>query len=489
MEPAVRTSTDADNVLTILLDVPGKPVNTCTPQVLDELSAVVESLAASKPAGVIIASAKARSFNAGADLYAIRDMDPERARSYLAAGQALFERIARLPMPTVAAINGDCLGGGMELALACTYRVAADDGSITAGLPEVKLGLIPAWRGATWLPRLIGLARALPILLEGKTMPPRTAKECGLIDEVVPPDALRDAAKQRVMSPPKLRRAGIRQRVSAGLSPVRCRVLERARRRVLGQTFGNYPAPLRLLDVVKTGYEHGFEAGLAAEREAILQLMQTTATRNLLRLFFLRQAAKRRAGAQPGKSPEVLVKRLSTPYFREALAAVAEGVAISQVDDAMKRWGMVKGPFELMDEFGMDVVTRTLHSTGEPSQALSQPPLDSGPAGPLTGSTESRNVIPEEDLQWRLVLAMAIEAARALSEGVVDSADDIDLASVFGLGFPPFRGGLAKFIGDSGVDRIVSRLDQMAVRYGPRFAAAELLNSTFALSRRSRGAT
>src|SRR6185369_2452860 len=100
MKPAVRTSTDADNFLTILLDVSGKPVNTCTPQLLGELAAIVASLAASKPAGVIIASAKDRSFNDGADLDTIPDMGPERAREYLAGGQALFERIARLPMPT-----------------------------------------------------------------------------------------------------------------------------------------------------------------------------------------------------------------------------------------------------------------------------------------------------------------------------------------------------------------------------------------------------
>jgi 3-hydroxyacyl-CoA dehydrogenase len=113
---------------------------------------------------------------------------------------------------------------------------------------------------------------------------------------------------------------------------------------------------------------------------------------------------------------------------------------------------MAKGPFELMDEFGMDVVTRTLQPRGEPSHGVA-----------------------EQELQWRLVLAMANEAARALSEGVTDSADDIDLATVHGLGFPPFRGGVAKFVEDEGVDLIVRRLDQLAARHGPRFAAADLL--------------
>src|SRR5688500_15656522 len=221
MESAVRTTIDSDNIMTIVLDVPGKPVNACTPQLLSELSAVVDSLAKSPVKGVIIASAKARSFNAGADLFTIRDMDAEQVKNYITAGQALFERISKLPMPTVAAINGDALGGGMELALACTYRVAVDDGSVNVGLPEVKLGLIPAWGGATRLPRLIGLTKALPILLAGKTMPPRKAKKAGLIDEVVRPEALLAAAKRIVTSHRKQQRAKLGQRMLAGAGPDR----------------------------------------------------------------------------------------------------------------------------------------------------------------------------------------------------------------------------------------------------------------------------
>src|SRR4051812_42086709 len=130
MQRLVRQFTDSDNVLTVVLDIPGKSVNICTPQLLVELSAVIDSLSESESAGVIVASAKGRSFNAGADLVAIRDMRPDELRSYFAAGQALFERIRRLPMPVAAAINGACLGGGMELALACRYRIVADDDSI-----------------------------------------------------------------------------------------------------------------------------------------------------------------------------------------------------------------------------------------------------------------------------------------------------------------------------------------------------------------------
>jgi 3-hydroxyacyl-CoA dehydrogenase/enoyl-CoA hydratase/3-hydroxybutyryl-CoA epimerase len=137
MQPAIRTTTDAANVRTITMDLPGKPVNACAPQLLNELDDAVAQVERDKPAGVIFASAKSRSFNAGADLFEIRGMNNEQLADYLARGQALFTRIANLPMPTIAAINGDCLGGGFELALACHYRVAADDGSISIGLPEV----------------------------------------------------------------------------------------------------------------------------------------------------------------------------------------------------------------------------------------------------------------------------------------------------------------------------------------------------------------
>ena len=133
----MRTTIDADGIMTVWLDQPGKPVNTVTPQVLADLNEVVTLIERDKPRGVIFASAKAKGFVAGADLFEIRKMDKPTVEKFLADGQNVYDRIARLPMPTVAAINGDCLGGGMELALACKRRVAADDGSINVGLPEV----------------------------------------------------------------------------------------------------------------------------------------------------------------------------------------------------------------------------------------------------------------------------------------------------------------------------------------------------------------
>src|SRR3954447_9997838 len=210
----LRTTTDADGVMTVWLDVPDKGVNAVSPQVLHDLGLAVDEILRAKPRGVIFASAK-RSFVPGADLFEIRKMDRAGTERFLADGQAVFDRIANLPMPTVAAINGDCLGGGLELALACTRRVAADEPSINIGLPDTKLGILSAWGGTVPLPRTIGLAAALPLLLAGKTMPPRKAQKAGIVDEVVRPEALLLAARRlatggpRRHGPSKVQRAAV----------------------------------------------------------------------------------------------------------------------------------------------------------------------------------------------------------------------------------------------------------------------------------------
>jgi len=308
MDTFLRSTTDADRVMTVTMDVPGKPVNTCTPGLLAELRELIHRLAATpadqRPAGLIITSAKERSFNAGADLVQVRGMSEPELAHYLPEGQAVFDKLAHLPIPTVAAINGDCMGGGFELALACAHRVAADDGSISIGLPETRLGLIPAWGGATRLPRLIGLTRALPILLAGKTMPPKKAQRAGLIDEVVRPEALLLAAK-RLIKDTTRHTPKFLDRTMGTFGPLRRKVLRAAREQTLAKTFGNYPAQEKLLDVVAAGYERGFDAGLAAERAGIAELVKGPACQNLLRVFFLRGASKKWAteklSAKPAK--------------------------------------------------------------------------------------------------------------------------------------------------------------------------------------------
>src|SRR5256885_8862577 len=138
----IKTTFDEDGIMTVWIDVPGKSVNTIGEQMLGDLTKAVGHIENERPKGVIFASKKHESFIAGGDLFEIRALKPDTMTQFLSAGQQLYDRITRLPMPTVVAMNGDCLGGGMELALACTYRVAAEDGSINIGLPETKIGMI-----------------------------------------------------------------------------------------------------------------------------------------------------------------------------------------------------------------------------------------------------------------------------------------------------------------------------------------------------------
>src|SRR5207249_4376886 len=217
---------------------------------------------------------------AGADLFEIKKMSRAQVEQYLADGQNLFSRIAALPMPTVAAINGDCMGGGFELALACTYRVAADNPSINIGLPETKLGLLPAWGGTTRLPRTIGLTRALPVLLAGQTMPPRKALRAGLVDEVVRPEALLSAARRLVTSKPARHRPKLLDRILAGNAKLRDRVLAKAEAQTRKTTYDNYPAPIKLIEALRTGYSRGEAAGFEPERRGLVELSETDATKN-----------------------------------------------------------------------------------------------------------------------------------------------------------------------------------------------------------------
>lgn len=695
MDTLLRTSLDSDRVMTVWMDVPGKPVNTCSMLMLDELDALLQQIEKDAPAAVIFASAKPRSFSAGADLVEVGKMSGEELAVYLAKGQSVFSRIARLAMPTVAAINGDCLGGGFEMALACQLRVAADDPSISIGLPEVKLGLIPAWGGSTRLPRLIGLRRALGILLAGKTMPPRKALKSGLVDEVVRPEAMLAAAGRLLREGPRKRKLPLTDRVIGKTSMLRRRAFDAARRQTLEKTFGNYPALIRLLDVLEAGYAGGVEAGLRAEQETIAALIEGAECQNLLRVFFLRQGAKKRLAKQlpaaphdvhhaavigggtmgsgivhalirsgvqvrlievspqsvsaalgrirkmldqdvadgrldklaarhamnrvspttqwtglrvadlvieaafenldakkqvfarldslcrpdavlatntsslrvtdiasavsnpsrvvglhffnpvpkmplvevvrsplsgdealstaaalagrigkipilVGDAPGFLVNRLLIPYLNEAVQVAMEGMPVETVDLAMKRWGMPMGPFELLDEIGLDVAALVLRGGADSVTQLppalneavargwlgkksgrgfyiypattrrsrySNPPAINAELSSMLGERQSvqNPSSAQDDIQWRLVLPMINQAAGALREGVVDSAETIDLAMVMGAGVAPFRGGLTRFADQVEIADIVARLDELTGRYGPRFAPDSLL--------------
>lgn len=692
MTKTIRTQID-DRVLTVWFGANGTngANNTLSPEVLDELEMIVDGLTSGEVdcKAVIFSSDRAGLFINGADLFALKRLDNCGMQRFLEHGQQVFDRIARLPMTTVVAINGNCLGGGLELALACDWRVAADVGSIHIGLPEINLGIMPAWGGTTRLTEMFGPAKALPLLLSGRTVPPRKARSLGIIDEVVRPEALPAAARRlarktaRTKSP-KSTGAGPLNLLKA---PWHSMVCATARRRTLAKTFGNYPATDRLIDAVHAACRHGHDAGLRAEREAVMDLASTDASINLMRLFYLRQSAKQSVkqkfnapptriehaavigggtmgagithalirggihtrlidinaeavsaslkrlkkmiaadlkskrispleaeqamhrvmpatdftglklvdlaieavpekmdikqevfqkldrltrngsdsavlasntsslsiadlaavtsnpgrviglhffnpvpkmpllevvgtahssdaalatgmelGLQIGKmpilvadAPGFLINRVLIPYLAEAMVMAAEGASIEQVDRAMKRWGMPMGPFELLDQIGLDValgVLRSLQSSlGQrvklPESVESALAAEHGHLGrksgrgfydygrkgkgrprpnpallELLGTGKQVPDLDDVDIQWRLLLPMINETAQLLVDGVIDSTEIIDLATVLGLGLAPFRGGLARFIDTTGLDEIVRQMDRLVPIHG-----------------------
>ncbi len=290
--------THEDNgLVTLTLDRAGSSVNAINRAVLDELEQIVERLAIDMPAGVIIHSGKPAGFAVGADIrefveYARQDT----VRENIEHGQRVYEALARLACPTVAAVHGACMGGGTELILACRLRVAADDDATRIALPEVMLGIHPGWGGTARLPRLIGAAEAMPVMLTGKPLSARRALALGVVDHLARPQELLAEARlllRRVPSRPFGRRAKAWASNSwlgrQILAPIMVKQTAAKVRRE------HYPAPFALIDVWKRG---GSDIGqrLKIEADSVARLAQTPAAQNLIRIFFLQERLKSQGG-------------------------------------------------------------------------------------------------------------------------------------------------------------------------------------------------
>lgn len=297
---------DADRVAWLTFDKPGASANSLSRAAMSELNERIAEIEQLAPAGVVIVSAKS-GFIAGADVAEFGQVrSPEEAVPSIRAAHAVLERLERLPCPTVAAINGYCLGGGLELALACRHRVSADDPKVTLGLPEVMLGIHPGFGGTVRSVQLVGVALAMDMMLTGKNLRLDKALRAGLVDEVVPAGGLREAAKALALKPRPRRRAALGQRL-LGLPVVRGfvagkieqQVARRARRE-------HYPAPYAIIDLWRkhaanpvTGYE--------AEAQSVARLVCTPTSRNLVRVFFLQERLKALGGKDLPKGGHVHV--------------------------------------------------------------------------------------------------------------------------------------------------------------------------------------
>jgi 3-hydroxyacyl-CoA dehydrogenase/enoyl-CoA hydratase/3-hydroxybutyryl-CoA epimerase len=301
-----------DGIAVIRLDQPGKPVNVISAQMMEEMAEVLGRLEAREGGarGAVIVSAKPGIWIAGADIEEftrIRTAADGEAMSR--AGHVLLNRLERLDIPVVAAIDGAALGGGLEVALACDYRMATSSPKTKLGLPEVQLGILPGAGGTQRLPRLLGIASALDLMLTGKNLDGRRAMKLGLVDEVVPaPVLLREAkrAARELADGTRKPRAG-RTRGSPdwkeGLPGVGALIFRKAREGVMSKTKGLYPAPLRILEVVERGLDRPLEEGLDLEAKAFGELSVTPESRSLVHLFFAKTGAENKPGLGEGVKP------------------------------------------------------------------------------------------------------------------------------------------------------------------------------------------
>lgn len=693
-----------DGVAVLWMDVPEESVNTLRLDFADEFDHAFDELKndASVKA-IVFASKKPDSFIVGADVRMLeRVKTAAEATDVSRRAQDAMNRIEELEKPVVAAIHGPCLGGGLEVALACRGRVASDHPKTKLGVPEVQLGLLPGAGGTQRLPRLVGLTAGLDLLLTGRQVEARRAKKLGLVDEVVPQAILLDVAAAHALAlaeaphPKKtlrdyLKREEIEELVLAENPLGRKVVFDRAKGELLAKTRGNYPAPERILEVVKRGLAKGMAAGLEAEREAFGELVVSSEAAQLMNIFLATTALKKDSGiddpsiqarrvdkigmlgaglmgggiafvsssagiavrlkdrdsegvlkglshvrslvdgrvkrkkltsieadrlmsyvtattsydglrdasvvieavfedlelkhrvlreteanvgvdtifasntsslpitkiaeasARPHtvigmhyfspveKMPllEVIVTertapwvtatcvelgkrqgktvivvrdgvgfyttRILAPFMNEAAHVLSEGVPIDVIDDALLDYGFPIGPIKLTDEVGIDVgekvgkiMVAAFGDRLEPPAGLEKL-VASGRKGKKNGKgfylygddpkqkrevdatvyevlgVEPTKKMDAFEIAERCALQMVNEAARCYGEGILRSARDGDIGAIFGLGFPPFRGGPFRLVDSMGADVVVRKLERLRDLYGKRFEPAPVL--------------
>ncbi|MEG7501953.1 fatty acid oxidation complex subunit alpha FadJ [Providencia stuartii] len=697
---AFRLEVHAQTVGVIFIDVPNEKVNTLKAEFAQQFLSILQQ-AQSTPGlkGLVITSGKKDSFIAGADISMIANCQSKEQASELSReGHLLFEKLENYPLPIVAAIHGACLGGGLELALACHVRVCSNDDKTRLGLPEVQLGLLPGSGGTQRLPKLIGIPNALDMMLTGKQLRAKQAIKMGLVDDVVPETILVDVAIAMAKKG-TIQRAPIHwQHRLLSSNLLRNKVFSSAKQTVMRKTKGHYPAPEKIIQVVKTGVEKGAKAGYEAEAKAFGELVMTPESAALRSLFFATTALKNETGssAKPlafkqigvlggglmgggiafvtamkgdlpvrikdinekgithslryswdlltqrvnkrrmlarernavmakisgtlnyqgfehadivveavfedlslkqkmvaevqevthgkaifasntsslpihqiaenaahpekviglhyfspvdkmplveviphqqtdaetiatvvafakrqGKTAIVVgddagfyVNRILAPYLCEAAECLMSGESIEHIDSALVDFGFPVGPFNLLDEVGIDVGTKILpilvNRFGDRFKApelLDKVNKDDRkgkkngkgfylyghqPASKLMFWKKSKkrqvdssiysligiqpqNHLSKIDIAERCVMLMLNEAVRCLDENIIQNARDGDIGAVFGIGFPPFFGGPFRYMDNLGIQKTVDTMNQLAERYGDKFRPCERL--------------
>jgi len=333
---AWRLERDSDDIVWLTVDKPGTSTNVLSSQVLRELDELLERLPSPPPRGVVLLSAKKSGFVAGADIKAFSGINsPENGYRLIHAGQRVLDRLEALPCPTVAAIHGFALGGGLELALACRYRVGAADERLALGFPEVQLGIHPGFGGTVRSVRLIGVRPAMDMMLTGKAVRGEKALRLGLLDALVPESELRAAARRLILAPPPPRRPSLAERALSWplvRAIVQRSLIGRVSQKVRRE---HYPAPYAIIDLWAEYGGHGAVA-FEAEARSIAQLFTTETARNLIRVFLLQDRLKAIGGKAAGPLERVHVVGAGVMGGDIAAWAALRGFTVTLQDRELK---------------------------------------------------------------------------------------------------------------------------------------------------------
>ncbi|MFV8431710.1 fatty acid oxidation complex subunit alpha FadJ [Vibrio owensii] len=301
-QKAFSLKIDEQNIAWLAIDVPNEKMNTLQAAFADEMKEIFAQLKdTSGVKGMIIHSLKPDNFVAGADVRMLEACTTANEAEALAKqGQELFQQLSDLPYPVVAAIHGPCLGGGLELALACDYRVCTDSDKTRLGLPEVQLGLLPGSGGTQRLPRLIGLLPSLDLILTGKQLRAKKAKKLGVVDACVPDTILLDVAKQLIEKGKNKgkKKQSTKEKLMSGSGLGRKFVFEQAAKKTNEKTRGNYPATVAILEVIQHGLEKGFAQGQELEAKRFGELVMSSESKALRSIFFATTEMKKENGAE-----------------------------------------------------------------------------------------------------------------------------------------------------------------------------------------------
>lgn len=349
-----------DNYAIIYINIEGESQNTLKVEFNNEFNEILKQVdAISNLNAVIITSDKKDSFIAGADITMLKAADTEEAAfSISQLGQQLFTQLENRSEPVIAAIDGACLGGGLELALACHGRVCTDNTSTRLGLPEVQLGLLPGGGGTQRLPRLIGIANALDLMLTGKMLSARRAMKTGLVDEVVASANLIKAAKRLARTLKSQTNDSTAKKWS--ISRIKNWLLEenrwgrellfsQARKRLQAKTGGHYPAPEYIVDAVEIGIERGLDKGYKAESELFAKLVVSAVAKELINIFFATTEMKKQA--------QQLTLTPIEPFTKIGILGaglMGAGIAFTSIDKA-------KVPVRLKDRDDKSVLSGLRH--------------------------------------------------------------------------------------------------------------------------------